>query len=897
MKILLNSSTSKTSRNENNTINVELSGGKRLLPTTEFTTLFSELEQYNNERKSSNLLRLTCTINPICTNVLHNMVSEIVYKEGSDEAISMNFNTNDFMDKVKNNLVCKTKSHFNSPFDAIEDTQMSSIDGVTYHCGLDIFNNHILRSNTFRAVNFIKNNSTKQEFNTISDYLRDYRGENIVSKFEEQRSTTTVKARIYNYDNIDTFENCVKNKLHDQNGWLGFYNKPKLTVFTEEQGSQIESKFNKVICNKKPCSFVDLAPERDLFYFTPKYNPYRERLEKNWHYFLTYPSSSTTNVSFIDEKMKTLKIVVFDDNTKNSNGFSSMVFYSVSMHGLKLGDMVNIYSNGNVVFENAIVNEIVDPYVFMVGKSGVSISNGWRTLESLEDMDGIEISDNRLVVTISGTTDYYAINEKVNLDPNTQELSFAKVINGRKCDYYVRIFSKVPNWKFVDEKVTEYSMYKNGSRLITKYQDVEDEFENHVSKLSFAKNAYSDDIGEIVFTDDIDLSYLKDNLNRDVHEIYLTILKANDGYKEWYGNKNTTSDAITYSHVFGKLSCGFELSKESLVNDSYKTIRNVTNSKGHNVDGLDMSVIRETYAETNIMPQDSYEVDRNFDKGFYGDLVCFSPFDFTEESIQMSCFRFNTMQREFNAPPFNQIRYNEIEADQDDTNGTSFVVRDKNFNTQISDRREGYVYESHYRIPIHTFSTELKTQMPKFYTLRRCIKKSSKFIITTLEKMYLEENDKFTIYDRNTRKYYNGVCEKVIGNREIVCNIVGEEDEMFVYNAVHRYKMFKPDETIPTNAYLVRDGSCRYIWRDLIRNGYDNNMGTDVEHYPFANGRLYVNSTFNLFVRRQDPHDYVNFYSKHFTTLHPIAYPYDNEPKEMQIDEINEYFNNELITC
>ena len=128
-------------------------------------------------------------------------------------------------------------------------------------------------------------------------------------------------------------------------------------------------------------------------------------------------------------------------------------------------------------------------------------------------------------------------------------------------------------------------------------------------------------------------------------------------------------------------------------------------------------------------------------------------------------------------------------------------------------------------------------------------------------------------------------------------NIDVDDPEYDASRDISNFKLFKTDNLdIPSYARILKDGTCRFIWRNILNNGFNLSDDT-VEEYPFTNGAFYVNRRIDLYLRRQDPHDYVNFYSKHFTTLHPIAYPYDNEPKEMQIDEINEYFNNELITC
>ena len=48
-------------------------------------------------------------------------------------------------------------------------------------------------------------------------------------------------------------------------------------------------------------------------------------------------------------------------------------------------------------------------------------------------------------------------------------------------------------------------------------------------KLAFAKNIYSDNLSQVVFTDDIKIKLLKDNLGRPLSDIYLTVLKNNAG--------------------------------------------------------------------------------------------------------------------------------------------------------------------------------------------------------------------------------------------------------------------------------------------------------------------------------------------------------------------------------
>ena len=85
----------------------------------------------------------------------------------------------------------------------------------------------------------------------------------------------------------------------------------------------------------------------------------------------------------------------------------------------------------------------------------------------------------------------------------------------------------------------------------------------------------------------------------------------------------------------------------------------------------------------------------------------------------------------------------------------------------------------------------------------------------------------------------------------------------------------------------MKDGSCRFIWKNIIQNGYDNN--SDIEHYPFMNGRLYVNKHIDLFVKRQDPNEY--------TRLQTGQFPIDMTPSIVKNDKQDNYIQESDITC
>ena len=91
MEILLNKSTSKTSSNVNNFVPIELKGRNRVLPLETTFADVNEIELYNEERSNCNKIRLTCLINPICSNVLFNNITEIIKNDAELDRLLSHF--------------------------------------------------------------------------------------------------------------------------------------------------------------------------------------------------------------------------------------------------------------------------------------------------------------------------------------------------------------------------------------------------------------------------------------------------------------------------------------------------------------------------------------------------------------------------------------------------------------------------------------------------------------------------------------------------------------------------------------------------------------------------------------------------------------------------------------
>ena len=921
-KVFLQSHISKQSSNTSNGVNVQLKGKRKLLPTTDMSESVSQYEQYLEERGKCNKIRLTCQVNPICSNVLYNSVTEIVRNEGSDDVEVLNYGNCTIEEGNviggKNNwsspswegdelTVLNGNTNVSHPTNAIRDTQLSSpSNGFVYHCGKDIFNNHLIRSNTFKTICKIPN--TSSTFNTIADKMRDVNGNEVVetlyfpvdAPIDGHKKDVTM--HVYRYDDILTYADSVKNRLVQKyDGWVGFYNRSKIKSYSNFEKDEIMD-IERPIMYKNGGDFIEMYPDRSLYSFVPKFNKHRKRVEKNWEYCITYPSSSTTDGfdSIINKSNGALKAIYFDENSKGDNGGSQLVIYGISKHGLMVGDFVSVYKtlrNGTNerVVESAEVSAVVDDYIFVLKGNSTAISNSWYDVSQVAKMSEYTLVPNKKYFVDASGNKYYLVNGKyVNLDLDSQHISYKKVVNGIECNYYVRIFSKVPNFKNASAVTSsEYDIYKDDSKLIKEYQGSDYDFESHVSRLAFAKNIYGDEIGEVVFTDDIDISNLKDNLGRPLSTLYITFLKSNGGYKEWYGfgtNRDPSSDKVTYSHCFGALTCGYETSDESIYTNGINSINKINNIGGDAM-GVDvLSINKDVEKYRNNGNFTFREVVYGVDKNFYGDLCFYDEYNATEVSIQPMMYRFNTAQRESSSldsgGTFSGYNYDDIVYDDYDISNT-FTVKTSQVSGTNS-KKEGYYYKPHYPIEIKMFG-KLNSVRPDFLKIRS-IKKDEKrdgvYSIVTSSYHYLGVGDKAMIYDSTQEKYYTLVTVKDDDSnyKKFYCKVYSEDgktlekltfmdgdgkshDLLNTNDDVARglymsdFKLFKVDNLeIPSYAKILKDGTCRYVWRDIINNGFNPTVSS-VEEYPFTNGAFYINKRIDIYVRRQDPYNMYGLYN------------------------------------
>lgn len=944
MDIRLNSTTSKSSVNQNMAINVDLEQTGQLLPVNDGNDVIDLEELYRKERAASNKVRIICTIRPVCSNVLFNRMTEVVRSEGSGsvEKLPDCTGSTTFTGET---IVGKPADFGWNEYQAVRDTQLSNkCSGFKYLCGADIFNNHILRNKMFRKV--CKNGKTSVEtpdaqFNTIDDYMRNEDGEGIKVLYDPTTGKTPQlatgkKSFMYSDEDVYDFQHSVAKNLKEQNGWLGFINKANMPVYDIFPS---DKHINRVINCKNGCDFIEMYPDSSLFSFAPKYNKFMNREEKNWNYCLTYPYSSTTTPLYTTTKIKTFSFMTtegkmvacgFDDQVNGQTGLFGV--YSIAKHGLNIGDKVNVYVNGDLYIAGGSVvsvgnDQYDEGYFFSVRHDGAPIYNTWVTAgfddtwtkshlvgDAMYDgktysvyydgsnyfaFDGTyvypasynEAGDPPLTIPSGAKKSIVLSNGRAPLlfssDENVPTITYAKTVGGQECSYYVQLMRRVPNWRGATSALTTAS--RTNETFLNDYIDNGHEFASSNMKLGFSKTIYGDDVAQITFDEDIDLTDLRDNLGRPLSEVYLTVIKNNKGYEKWYGSDATkwpsgsvpsgitartfkewleTPKATRFaevkaaygnnryekwrelqafmgeveaSHCFGEVSCGYPLSYESM-SESGSNRNNVLTISTDNSYGLPTGKNRIGAFKRDI----NYETH----KVFYGDICCFSPYEFKEEHITDLCFRFNTAQRDNKTLKF--LR-DEISTGDD---AWSSVTKHSYTTAEYTFCPEGYYYKAHYPIKIHGFSERVFRQAPKEFDIEEInIMSTTTASATTFDENYAEVGDLMYLHNYNTLQTWPIKVTAVKSNTEFFFSFTGS-----TFNAANPndFKIERPDATIPSYAVMMKN-NCQFVWREFVKNGCEGYTGTD--ELAFANGAYYAFPDLSFYLKRQDPHDLVWVYS------------------------------------
>ena len=528
MRLIRNArSNSEQSTNKNNRIMLDLRRRYKALPSNQYSDTLDLNELFEAEREASNKYRLIFTLNPVMTNVLFNIMTEVVLNDGCaaqrvDGRVKaptgmVDPDTNDEIEIYGDPNPDRIKM--------IQNTEYSRNGlGYTYQCGMDIFNNHILRDVSFKSVNMLGSGQSatrKLLFNTIMDNMRYADGE--IVRYNKRISVQNepqmnLEKHLYDYEDILSIDDAINNNLSEQDGWVGFVNGMNIrmrrfddgVIFGEDPYKE-ELGINKVINDRNSCDFIDMYPDRTLFSFNPKLNPYRHRLEWNWNYCITYPYKSTRKHELVfGDNVNGLKCQYIIKQT-GFNGNPVYLFRMLLPHNLKTEDRFYLYYNGTRIGTPFTVGGTGD--LKQKNKKYVFYVNG----TDIEEYLGLEEND-----------DLDTFNESLN---NSYKFRIRKVVGDFESEYYIRVFRKLPNFKYARENVTEKNVNEITDQLIGEGRTY---FANESYPLAFASTIYNDKSSQVTFLDDIDISYLRDNLGRPLHEVFLTIVKNNKGHDLWY---------------------------------------------------------------------------------------------------------------------------------------------------------------------------------------------------------------------------------------------------------------------------------------------------------------------------------------------------------------------------
>lgn len=933
-KIRLNSTTSVNSVNVDNFVDVELKQSTKLLPHTNTVDKVNIYEVFEEERSKSDKYRLIFTINPICTNVLFNTLTEVVKFEGegkkTDKVVLVE---NDSSISVSNAMGDVNPDRVQM----IKNTEYSNDKlGYVYHCGYDIFNNHILRNTTFKQVNTLRSNNKNQSdsnqtgtpllskiFNTIGDVMR--YGDGDIVKFNKRVNVSSaprpnLNKHLYEYSDILSITDSINQNLIEEKGWFGFTNgmniNSKLYTGSNNNIWGDSLNINKVINRQKACEFIDMYPDRSLFSFNPKVNKKEKRLEHNWKMCLTYPYDTTYN-----------HLLVYGDGvngldcyscvrTSGLSGEDVLVFRTTCKHGLKATDNIVLYAT----YEG----------------------------ETTRIPDAITIKDTGDLNKKYRENYFYVLNHDIlnHIFGDDWEFNFSQdelnkvnfrikhVIGDFESEYYIRLFKKLPNFKYskkefteeigsnrkmFDEFVKENATYCNKSVIGNCPDDnlYMLDFNYDLYQLAFASTIYSDKSSQVTFTDTIDLSHIKDKSGKPITEIYLTIIKNNSGWDKWYlGANQRNENSVEFSHCFGKITSGFNLL--NIKRDKSSSIKNkddIRFSDVHKLHNLASSypIVSSIPLEDNITISGStkwYSGKAEHDV-FWGDLVEFNKSQVKEIVLEKVCHRFNTTQRELDENYFttngvnpnilkkwNTLKFDEITADDyDKANFTVSTTNITDYNgLYVNQRPEGYYYEPHYPIMVKELSSQIQQDALITFTVSENGINPDNYSnnpgyakVKVNVKHNLSEGDYIRVTNRSDKSYSLGIIENILSPTEFLIN----------YPKIYNFQTFKENvengsllliktnSKIPSYATNLNDGSQRYLWREVQRVGDVNN--TTLPEYPFTNGCFYIHNNINFYLRRQDPHNYNNLYYSNF--------PNDIPGKIESGNDDYEYINEDEVLC
>ena len=870
-RIRLTHTDSKKSIDRQNYLDIQLGSSNRKLPYTDIADTVDSYTVFLRERNACTKFRLILTINPFCTNILFNPLTEMVNYGEDDAVVFDDEKASKTSNTVKHGLRKPTR------VDMVRNTEYSLT--YTYLPGFDIFDNHILRNRAFKSVNYT-NKTNNIDYNTISDKLRTLSGK--VIRFYPRTfyidSAGDTKANVgarqdrhlYKADDLMTYRESVMENLAEDNGWFGFINKSNIDSVYQDSNKKYQSLgIDRVINSAERCDFIDMYPDRTLFSFNPKYNDKWKRNEYNWDITLTYPYKNEYNNKLVSDGDLNAVSIKRWEITNGVYGQSALLFVSSIPHGLDKGGEIQLYykiKDSNQPYykhtDTVIVRNIGDI-------SGDNRKYAFY-LENTAIVDTLKVLYNKYITLNTTDADDNDTSTQIEVDNDTLErffeFRFTRVYNGQESEYYFRIFKKLPNLLRASENIDEWSLTKMHAETVEEMREQIDTYVNEYVKhpidkevypLGFANTIYNDRITQVVFTDTIDTHGLIDNLGRPVTEFYVTIVKRHVGTEEWYGENDRFSEKVEFSHCFNTVTSGLDLGYEfdnSGAKDKTCDIHRLTTPVRNNDDS-------ETF-ESNPALEMNLTIDgNNGNNMFYGDLSEFNRSECIEHVLTPVYHRFNTWQRD-NMKDFTfhemegddntyVVKTDSGEIDKDSRFSTGFVI--ETWTEEQYPRSEGYYYQPHYRIPMYEYGSIIQgSHFDIPVNKAQPVQQGGLYIaITSKVKHDCAQGNIIYICDDLSGTTYKSKVVYVKSKLTFYMKTVDGFNWADMCQMIKdgRLQIRRNNRDIPF--YAVKVGANTYLWREILKPG--NDKVQDLEEYIFSNKSFYVNKNINFYLRRQDP--------------------------------------------
>ena len=828
-----------------------------------------QYDVYNTERQNSGNVRLKFNINTVADGSLFNPITEYITDSGEHRYGISDVDVTtikpkdamfgiDIMDTLP--IRCLEESYFENASSnnvenyILENTKRNVKTSVpVYYWAYTWEDNQRMKLNSTRSYGYCTYDySYKEEDERIQDISGVTNDENLFIK-----------------SNFLTFDDAVRHKLVNKDGEFGFINPLFMRkLFRDDNG------LNKGMIDANAGEFIPLYPSNDLYAFDEVYNKYNSQFEKNWLSYITYPYSSVTTYREGDAADKFIRELHASDKNSVQGKRHGLViwlldetrddityFRTKTKNGFETGDIVNVY-NGQVLELSSV--EVVskpDDYTFGVAMDGKKLFKWYFSPEQ------VTFDEKEYTVSYgfknSKITCFYEFSDGTTAESTcnsyNDNLSVVRVENGVECDYYFRRFKAL------------------------KAKPI-------VRRNSFAKNIYGINNGCLIVPDDIDINEIHDNLGRPITDLFLTVVKENKGYINWYTDEDVsiTSVEMSHSHCFGPVNGGFELDPYLEDENDVKLLKM---GKGINV-----------HVENIVSPDESIKGD------FVGDLCEYSPSASMEAIIQTFMHRFNTAQRDCLKGDLN-ISMNSISYDNAEGANIQrykpLVTRVQNNSMSLDYIKDsldvGYIYKPHNRIRIRTFLSTIHSSEAENYKVASASSVSSGvYNVSIKSKNNLSLNMPVIMYFKSSSGATHDVmfkAETVEWVEETLLTVkLSDSSDVthckecvngtFVKRNGDKMYLVVENTLAPSYAQFACDGGFYYRWRDVVQNGYDKE--TSVPTYPFTNNALYVEGTFCIYLRRQRDLIYDKPEGSEFAPVWPKQYggPYNYVPESIKVETV-----------